>query len=77
LEGSKGRNGLFAWSIQRRVSPPGAERSASPANPEITGSVVAKSFGANRNVSQDYDRAFGPDGDMIDFRIASYVEDIR
>jgi hypothetical protein len=46
-------------------------------DPDIVGAVVAKSFYANGNVSWHYDRALDPLGDMVDFRIASYVEDIR
>jgi hypothetical protein len=46
-------------------------------NPDITGSVVAKSFYANGNVSWHYDRALDLQGDLVDFRIASYVEDTR
>jgi hypothetical protein len=46
-------------------------------NPDIVGAVVAKSFYANGNVSWHYDRALDLLGDMVDFRIASYVEDIR
>lgn len=46
-------------------------------NPDITGSVVAKNFYANGNVSWHYDRALDMLGDLVDFRIASYVEDTR
>ena len=46
-------------------------------NPDITGSVVAKSFYANGNVSWHYDRALDLTGNLVDFHIASYVEDIR
>jgi hypothetical protein len=46
-------------------------------NPDITGSVVAKSFYANGNVSWHYDRALDLTGNLVDFRIASYVEDTR
>jgi len=46
-------------------------------NPDITGAVVAKSFYANGNVSWHYDRALDLLGNLVDFRIASYVEDTR
>ena len=46
-------------------------------NPDITGSVVAKSFYANGNVSWHYDRALDLTGNLVDFHIASYVEDTR
>ena len=46
-------------------------------NPDIIGSVVAKSFYANGNVSWHYDRALDLMGNLVDFRIASYVEDTR
>jgi len=46
-------------------------------NPDITGAVVAKSFYANGNVSWHYDRALNPLGNLLDFRITSYVEDTR
>jgi hypothetical protein len=46
-------------------------------NPDITGAVVGKSFYANGNVSWHYDRALDLLGNLVDFRVASYVEDIR
>ena len=46
-------------------------------NPDIIGSVVAKSFYANGNVSWHYDRALDLVGNLVDFHIASYVEDTR
>jgi hypothetical protein len=46
-------------------------------NPDITGAIVAKSFYANGNVSWHYDRALDSTGNVVDFRIASYVEDTR
>jgi hypothetical protein len=46
-------------------------------NPDITGSVVAKSFYANGNVAWHYDRALDLVGNLLDFRVASYVEDTR
>ena len=49
----------------------------STATPEIVGAVVAKSSYANGNVSWHYDRALDSLGNVVDFRIASYVEDIR
>ena len=46
-------------------------------NPDMTGSVVAKSYSGNGNTSLHYDRALDSVGEPVDYRIASYVEDIR
>jgi hypothetical protein len=46
-------------------------------NPDLTGAVVCKTFYANGNVSWHYDRELGLEGDAVDYRITSYVEDIR
>lgn len=46
-------------------------------NPDLTGAVVCKTFYANGNVTWHYDRELGREGDAVDYRIASYVEDIR
>jgi hypothetical protein len=64
--------GNFAATIYA----PGADVTIN-GNPDITGSVVAKSFYANGNVSWHYDRALNLEGNLVDFRIASYVEDTR
>jgi len=45
--------------------------------PDITGAIVCKNFYANGNVHWHYDRALDNQGDPVDYRIASYVEDIR
>jgi len=45
--------------------------------PDIYGSVVSKSFYANGNIHWHYDRSLSTAGDAVDYRIASYVEDIR
>jgi hypothetical protein len=45
--------------------------------PDITGAIVCKNFYANGNVHWHYDRALDNTGDAVDYRIASYVEDIR
>jgi hypothetical protein len=45
--------------------------------PDIYGSVVAKTFHANGNIHWHYDRSLDTAGDVTDYRIASYVEDIR
>jgi hypothetical protein len=55
---------------------PGADLSIN-GNPDITGAVVCKTFYANGNVMWHYDRELGREGDAVDYRIASYVEDIR
>jgi hypothetical protein len=46
-------------------------------NPDFIGTVVSKSFYANGNISWHYDRALNSEGELLDFRIASYVEDTR
>jgi hypothetical protein len=46
-------------------------------NPDFIGTVVCKSFYANGNISWHYDRALNSEGELLDFRIASYVEDTR
>lgn len=45
--------------------------------PDIVGAIVCKNFYANGNVHWHYDRALDTMGDVVDYRIASYVEDIR
>jgi len=46
-------------------------------NPDVTGAIVCKTFQGNGNTSWHYDRALDTAGDAIDYRIASYVEDMR
>jgi len=46
-------------------------------NPDITGSIVGKSYSGNGNTTLHYDRALDNVGAPVDYRIASYVEDIR
>jgi len=46
-------------------------------NPDFIGTVVCKSFYSNGNISWHYDRALNDEGQLLDFRIASYVEDTR
>ena len=46
-------------------------------NPDLTGAVVCKTFYANGNVTWHYDRELGMEGDAVDYRITSYVEDTR
>jgi hypothetical protein len=55
---------------------PGADLTIN-GNPDLTGAVVCKTFYANGNVTWHYDRELGQEGDAVDYRIASYVEDIR
>src|SRR5207253_8761256 len=45
--------------------------------PDIVGAIVCKNFYANGNVHWHYDRALDTMGDVVDYRLASYVEDIR
>ena len=46
-------------------------------NPDFIGTMVCKTFYGNGNVSWHYDRALNSEGEVLDFRIASYVEDTR
>lgn len=46
-------------------------------NPDITGATVCKTFYGNGNTSWHYDRELNNEGDAVDYRIASYVEDTR
>lgn len=46
-------------------------------NPDLTGAIVCKTFYGNGNTSWHYDRALDTEGDAVDYRIASYIEDIR
>ena len=46
-------------------------------NPDVTGAIVCKTFYGNGNTSWHYDRALNAVGDRTDYRIASYVEDMR
>ena len=46
-------------------------------NPDITGAIICKTFYENGNASWHYDRALNAVGERIDYRIASYVEDMR
>jgi hypothetical protein len=46
-------------------------------NPDITGAIVCKTFYENGNASWHYDRALNAVGERTDYRVASYVEDMR
>jgi hypothetical protein len=46
-------------------------------NPDFIGSMVCKTFYANGNISWHYDRALNSEGQLLDFKIASYIEDTR
>lgn len=46
-------------------------------NPDLVGAIVCKTFYGNGNTSWHYDRALDTEGDAVDYRIVSYVEDIR
>jgi hypothetical protein len=46
-------------------------------NPDITGAIVCKTFYGNGNTSWHYDRALDTEGEVVDYRVASYVEDTR
>jgi hypothetical protein len=45
--------------------------------PDITGAIVCKNFYSNGNVHWHYDRALDNEGNAVDYRVASYVEDTR
>jgi hypothetical protein len=45
--------------------------------PDVTGAIVCQNFYGNGNVHWHYDRALDTLGDALDYRIASYVEDVR
>jgi hypothetical protein len=46
-------------------------------NPDLTGAIVCKTFYGNGNTTWHYDRALDTEGDAVDYRIVSYVEDLR
>jgi hypothetical protein len=46
-------------------------------NPDVTGAIVCKTFYENGNAAWHYDRALATVGQATDYRIASYVEDMR
>ncbi len=46
-------------------------------NPDITGAIVCRTFYGNGNTSWHYDRTLDNVGDAVDYRIVSYIEDIR
>jgi hypothetical protein len=46
-------------------------------NPDVIGAIVCKTFYENGNASWHFDRALATEGERIDYRIASYVEDMR
>jgi hypothetical protein len=45
--------------------------------PDFIGAVVCKNFYANGNVHWHYDRSLDGQGDAVDYRLISYVEDTR
>jgi hypothetical protein len=55
---------------------PGADASYN-GNSDFIGTMVCKTFYGNGNVSWHFDRALNGDGEPLDFRIASYIEDTR
>jgi hypothetical protein len=46
-------------------------------NPDVTGAIVCKTFYGNGNTTWHYDRTLDTEGDAVDYRIVSYVEDLR
>jgi hypothetical protein len=55
---------------------PGAD-AAFNGNSDFIGTMVCKTFYGNGNVGWHFDRALNGDGEALDFRIASYIEDTR
>ena len=45
--------------------------------PDLVGAIVCKNFYTNGNVHWHYDRNLDNTGDAVDYRLISYVEDIR
>ena len=45
--------------------------------PDIIGAIVCKNFYVNGNVHWHYDRQLDQTGDAVDYRLVSYVEDVR
>ena len=45
--------------------------------PDIIGAIVCKNFYANGNVHWHYDRTLDNEGEAVDYRVVSYVEDTR
>lgn len=45
--------------------------------PDFFGTVTAKTFYANGNITWHYDRALNDTGEVLDYKIASYIEDTR
>jgi hypothetical protein len=45
--------------------------------PDLVGAIVCKNFYTNGNVHWHYDRALDSIGDATDYRVISYVEDVR
>ena len=46
-------------------------------NPDVIGAIVCKTFYENGNATWHYDRALAAEGERVDYRIVSYVEDMR
>jgi hypothetical protein len=67
-----GNPGIFAATFYA----PSADVELS-GNPDFIGAMVCKSFYSNGNISWHYDRALNDEGELLDFRIVSYVEDTR
>jgi Tfp pilus assembly protein PilX len=45
--------------------------------PDFIGTVVCNAFYANGNITWHYDRALNDEGELLDYRLVSYVEDHR
>ena len=64
------------FSSRRRLRAPSANFTIN-GGPDITGAIVCKNFYANGNIHWHYDRRLDTEGVAVDYRIVSYVEDIR
>ena len=71
--GSGGSGGAQMWCT---FYAPGADFNMN-GNPDLFGAVVCKTFYGNGNCGFHYDKALKAAGVAVEYRVASYVEDIR
>ena len=63
-------------SIAATIYAPSADISLT-GNPDWYGAIVARSFSGNGNTGFHYDKAIAGEGALTDYRVASYIEDVR
>ena len=63
-------------SIAATIYAPSADISLT-GNPDWYGAIVARSFSGNGNTGFHYDKAIAGEGIVTDYRVASYIEDVR